>query len=136
MCRGAVTPVDQTTFGHGTGNCFQACVASVFDLPLEGVPNFCIDFRDAWFDALNTWLRERGMFAVFLKDVDVEFLRRYYGGALMLVGGRNSRGMHEVVYRGGEMVHDPHPSRVGIDTVEDVIIFGVLDPGVAGTRSE
>lgn len=33
-------PVRQTIFGHEEGNCAQACVASLLELPLGAVPNF------------------------------------------------------------------------------------------------
>lgn len=40
-----MTPVFQTIFDQNQGNCMQACVASIFDLKLEDVPNF-INYRD------------------------------------------------------------------------------------------
>ena len=33
-------PVDQTDWTPKTGDCFRACVASIFELPIESVPNF------------------------------------------------------------------------------------------------
>ena len=47
-------PVDQTILTAPGGNCFAACVASILELPLADVPNFCSEER--WWNALQIWL--------------------------------------------------------------------------------
>lgn len=47
--------IDQTTFGK-EGNCFAASLASVLELPLDSVPNFCVAYPSDWFAKTNEWL--------------------------------------------------------------------------------
>ncbi len=63
-----MTPVDQDRFvdptnGQNRGNCLQAVVASLLDLPLNAVPNFVQIEKDGgreWSEHLRLWLLERG----------------------------------------------------------------------------
>jgi hypothetical protein len=132
-----VIAVDQTTFGHGKGNCFAACVASILDLPIESVPNFCCDFTDdTWWAELKAWLRPRGCVPWF---IDLNNDNRE--GALGLVrewaivpyigSGPNPDGVvHSTVWIGDAMAHDPNPSRRGITKLDDIILIVGSRPGV------
>lgn len=132
-----VTPQKQTIFGSPNGNCFATCVASLLDLPLEDVPNFCADENEDWFDGFQKWLTERGMYAIDLKVVDEPFLRPVPDGTLVILTGMGARGLlHCVIasYRlkdglhTWEHVHDPHPNNTFIEDVQDItfIVKGVL----------
>ena len=116
-------PVDQTTFGVPGGNCFSACVASLLELPIERVPYFMGDFP-ADFDR---WLAARGLFQAVYRPKNLEqFVPRE---ALLIIGGMSARGPHAVVGNGAlEVLHDPHPSRAGLVTIEDVTLLVPLDP--------
>jgi hypothetical protein len=59
-------PVEQTCFDLKNGNCFAACIASILELPLEEVPNFCGEGFDAptWFVDFSKWAEERGLAVV------------------------------------------------------------------------
>lgn len=128
-------PTDQTTFGDKQGNCFAACIASVLELPLEDVPNFCVVYPDTWYDELNAWLHERGMFAMGFSAPTAEFFREHMRDAWCIVSGPAARGCdHATVWRNGALQHDPHPSRAGIISAKDVIVFGLLDPAVEVRR--
>lgn len=48
-------PVYQTIVDPGKGNCLQAAVASLVELPLDQVPPF-IELKDPWIDVLRKWL--------------------------------------------------------------------------------
>jgi len=41
------------------GDCMQAVIASLFELPLEDVPQF-IEMKDRWFSAMYRFVEERG----------------------------------------------------------------------------
>ena len=124
-----MTPVDQTIFGGREGNCFAACVATILRLPLEDVPNFCA--HEDWFARFDAWLRERGLWPLKF-DASAELIDNVARDALGIVSGEAERGlMHATVWRGGAMVHDPHPSRAGLLEVVDVIYIVPLDPGAA-----
>lgn len=116
---------DQTTFGHPGGNCFSACVASLLELPIDVVPYF-MEPKD-WFSGFLDWLRPRGWWA--FATTLVAGGKAWYPDCYYIMGGKSPRGDHAVVARGGEIVHDPHPSRVGLVAREDAIILIPLDPG-------
>jgi len=47
----------QTIIDKGHGNCMQAVIASLFDLPLEVIPEF-IECKDGWFSLLYNFVKE------------------------------------------------------------------------------
>ena len=108
-----MTPVFQTDFGLGSGNCFAACVASLMDLPLDAVPNFSVADEDWWFKSYIGWVAERGfqgMGARLPEEADRLPPTGYYcilgiqspnfPGALHAVIGERTEG-------GWKIVHDP-----------------------------
>lgn len=118
--------VDQTTF-DGVDNCLQACVASIFERPLEEVPNFCTSIM--WFEELAEWLgKEYGLEPVMvanIRDRGNQFLGRSY----YIATGQSSRNtIHSCVGFHSQIVHDPHPSKTGLLNTQDVIVFAVKDP--------
>lgn len=129
-------PVTQTIIGRGPkfgeecGNCLQAALASVLELPLEEVPHFCFDATEddadsRWFVTMNAWLRERfGLSVVYLTIGNSWKPEGYH-----LMSGTSPRGsMHETVGFKGEIVHDPHPAGGGVSGDILVGIFYVSDP--------
>lgn len=58
-----MTPIFQTKFKAGTGNCLTACVASLLDVSIEALPEFCIDGE--WFDKLDSFCKESGYFLLY-----------------------------------------------------------------------
>jgi hypothetical protein len=116
------------------GNCFAAAIASIVEMPLTDVPNVEVlfDVDDvSWYGVMCAWLNANGFELktnngfnvfhnpeIFANEVRVdlfnELMGRYY-----LVSGMSPRGvMHVCVYQDGIMVHDPHPTREGINTIE------------------
>ena len=168
-----MTPVSQRILaspkrgdGHNglgiAGDCFRACVATILDLPYEGVPHFChySDGRLAlepedddplteehgglWWRRTRRWLRtnhDLDAACYQWEQSDAETGRLELRNAehtepwsgYVLLGGRSPRGKfaHQVVgYYGwndrGPYVYtewDPHPSRDGLRTIEDVTIL-------------
>lgn len=129
-----MTPVMQTQFvaTHGKGNCVQAAVASILDLPLEAVPAF----RDA--ECLENAIDK------YLQSVDLRRIAISFGGGFewgdasmesgiwhpigecrlsggpVLMFGKSPRGNfgHSIVASingcNWRMLHDPHPDNTGI----------------------
>lgn len=91
------------------GDCMRTAVASLLDMPVEAVPHFVLfEEPGVWFEAFNLWLRGRGLRIEPLsaRNVDRECL------AL----GMSPREVEHVVVWGPDgLVHDPHPSRAGIE---------------------
>lgn len=134
-----IRPVDQTLFGEPYGNCFAACVATIFGLGIDDVPNFCA--HQDWQKRCADWFGERG-FAVLrltIAAADLDdgraIINEWLPGTLAIVTGKADRGLlHATVWRGGELVHDPHPSRAGLLDVFDVIVFVPHQPRFEATR--
>jgi hypothetical protein len=124
-----MTPQKQTIFGSPNGNCFATCVASLLDLPLSEVPNFCGGENENWFSEFQQWLGERGFYAIDLHAVSEPFLCPVPDGTLVIISGMGARGLlHSIIgsYRlkDGEHfwdhVHDPHPDDTGIEDVRSI----------------
>lgn len=112
----------QTIFGGGEnntvlGNCMQAVIASIFDLPLDAVPHF-LTFGDQWHHAFRLWLKSKGMkenlwHTRWIEEeiVDISFIPEgQYVDAL----GLAARGLNHacVFQKKGKWfvpIHDPHP---------------------------
>lgn len=110
-----MTPVDQTILHDpetgAIGNCMQAAIASLLDLPLDDVPHFVKLYPESeqCGQAISDWCLDRRYFVV---QLDLEQLPDQM---LCMLHGTSPRGLpHVVVGRGTEMIHDPHPSRDGL----------------------
>lgn len=119
-------PITQTELYDPTrpnhrGNCWQTVIASILDLPLDEVPHFVQDEVDHpgdgdwdWWVRTCRWLNAHDLRLVM---VDVATCRDEY----VLATGPSPRGngvFHVVIYRDGAMVHDPHPDRSGLTSVD------------------
>lgn len=105
-----------------TGNCTEAALASLFGMRLDEVPSMQGLAGSEYWEALEAFVRSRG-FALSMHPPS------HYPAGLYLADGPSERGCgHFVVMRDGEMVHDPHPSRVGLLNVERVWSLTALDP--------
>lgn len=51
--------VYQTIVDENKGNCMQAAIASLLELPLEEVPHF-LEFKDGWFSPMYKLLQDKG----------------------------------------------------------------------------
>jgi hypothetical protein len=114
-------PVDQDRFGPIEGNCFSACVASILDLNLVDVPRF-MDDGERWLNTFFRWLAERGLQPDYYGHPDwcaaESAPSRDIPKGYSIMSGwspRHENTLHSVVARDGVMVHDPHPSRAGLN---------------------
>ena len=118
--------VMQTKFG-AEGNCFDACIASLLEMPLEQVDYF--RGEDTWYKDLQIWLEPMGLGYV---EVDLKHSPLYHFPLPLLVkcGGPSPRGVeggHAVVALAEGLdfktIHDPHPDGTGLVAVESVGFF-------------
>jgi hypothetical protein len=132
--RNAMLFMDQDQFGSSDnpagdrGNCFQVCLACILGEPLSEVPHFynTDEPLEQQHANIRNWLRERGWlwfcfeWRWFAEEIKAERPPLPPAG-LVVVSGKSPRGdwAHAVVGRvtavGWELVHDPHPSKAGID---------------------
>lgn len=116
------------------GNCYAACIASLLEVPITEVPNVEVFYHlDTGYhtEVMLTFLSSKGWdlctddrYGIFHKPkenwddnekkiVD-EIVGNYY-----LVSGKSARGVsHICIYQNGQLLHDPHPTREGLQTIE------------------
>lgn len=119
---GRIVLVDQTKFGGADGDCLAACLATLLRLDIGEVPGFFSDDESTWREKMGAWLIERGWGHLCIAGPPPEML----GPALTIVSGKSPRGdwLHATVWRGRELLHDPHPSRAGLmgEPVDTVVL--------------
>lgn len=111
-------PVDQTDMTGETGNCFQACLASLLEKPLDAIPHFMApDMVENWREHFELWLFRRGMFSVECRIDGNEPIIQLPHKLHCIVSGPSPRfgGLHAVIgltngilSPGLELVHDPY----------------------------
>ena len=132
--RPPMTKVDQTILladPERLGNCVAASVATILGEPLEHVPHFVelgVQLGDAkevdavttghhWWAMLLGFLWGQGLWVEQLDDIS-----EASSDDVLLVAGMTERGvMHQVVYVGQQLWHDPHPSHAGLTEVREVL---------------
>jgi hypothetical protein len=118
-----VKPVDQNGFGRPQGNCYAACLASILEVPLDWIPEGTRNHEHA-----NPFLAPLGLRLVQLPKNDMRIGPR----VLHILTGPSPRGnetLHATVGRGGQIIHDPHPSRAGLaGTERQVTLLVALVP--------
>ena len=123
-----MTPTRQTIFTKdhpkGYGNCQQAALASILDLPLgEVIDTTSDEVRDNGFwPPIHNWLKARGLRSVFVSPGSPLLKGRYSIGS-----GPSPRGPfhHAVICKNGRMVFDPHPSDDGL---VETLMHGLIVP--------
>lgn len=151
MWPGNFHPVDQTILHDDAlrpGNCFAAAVASALGRPLRAVPHFV-----EWGQHLHSgkpkdpenpdtaaWL---AMFLGYVSALGLwpewrDSLEDAEAGEIVFVAGKSPRGVfHQVLYRDGELLHDPHPSKAGLlDQSEWFVLRHSLDHDHTPTSEE
>lgn len=129
-----MTPVFQTRFGTD-GNCWPACLASYFEVPLEEVDH-CSAANPEWQKNTEEWLAGRGLF-YFEIDIKKAGFTAFPTGAILLGGVVSKSGLnHAVVIEARNpkvgtiefwVIHDPlHPELKEKYVIEHVILFAHL----------
>jgi len=118
------------------GNCWEAAIASVLEIPLEEVMDERDESHPRWApgtwqkDWFETWAQHWNLKRDWLKEVHGKDLVPGEGeapppemlppdGFWLAVGPARRGCLHCVVFQGAEMVHDPHPDRTGLLAVTE-----------------
>jgi len=119
------------------GNCFAAVIASMLEVPITEVPNVEVFFHMShphWSIIMDTFLKSKGwelwgddryrcFHSGLITDQEemdkapelCEQLKDTY----YLASGLSARGVHHIcIYKNGQLVWDPHPSREGLKTID------------------
>lgn len=108
-------PVTQNDLRPDKGNCLQAAVASLLDLPLSSVPHFVL--HKDWEARFVRFMRQRGSPVVYGQPGP------HVTGIAV---GKTVRGTHHaVVMENGTVTWDPHPSRDGLTAIDFVYALSI-----------
>lgn len=124
-------PVFQTDVSRTTGNCYQACIASVLELKLEDVPHFIKLYGNDYFGQVQKWLSGLGLMMLrttFEQKVDDGTIVRSFCSlpeeTICIAFGKSKMHGDEITHavvgqiiRGlqFELLHDPNPNTNGIN---------------------
>lgn len=114
-------PTYQTKFNKN-GNCLEACIASILEIPIASIPKLGkYEQSGNWISKLNEWLSEKHGLVYVETNTPVEdivvFFEQQPGGFYHVIIGKTSSHKdiyHAVVGRCGNMVFDPAPSGAGL----------------------
>jgi hypothetical protein len=112
------------------GNCYAAIIASLLEVPITEVPNVEIFFDDTehmfYEDLMKRYLKNKGL--KLIKDnrfkiafhveehEDKNLFRKLLWDKYYIATGNSPRGFcHVCIFKNGQLVHDPHPSKDGIE---------------------
>jgi hypothetical protein len=125
-----VKPVAQTILVPPLGNCFQACVASLLEVPIDHIPNFSECSAESWAEEACHWAARHGIELLDFKREAAGESVSWFGAGYYIGSGPSPRGdwNHSCVYKGSNMVHDPFPGGGGIKALEWVTILAPLSP--------
>jgi hypothetical protein len=117
-------PQMQSKVGELEGRCFEACIASLLEIPEYTVPDWPRD-KEAFREAVQHFLREYGLFYIQIAEEDALMFDAFASGDVWhVIEGISERGgPHACVGLNGKLVHDPHPGGHGLVSVE---CFGFL----------
>lgn len=118
--------IDQTIFEKEKGDCFRACLASIFEFNIEKMPNFWELTQDSFefWKLVNQWTSEFLGIKCILISINDE-TKFYIEDLLCIAIGKVERSgdEHAVVWKNG-MIHDPHPSRDGLyGDINNFVVF-------------
>jgi hypothetical protein len=119
-------PQMQSRVGQLNGRCFEACIASLLEIPEHAVPDFPRDDAD-FREAVQQWLSTWGLFYIEVPPDDPFVMAAFDSGFCwhLILGVSPRGGPHACVGLNGVLTHDPHPGAnpAGLVTVEK---FGFL----------
>lgn len=142
-----MTRVTQTKFGPIEGNCLEACIASLLEVPIEEVVLDMTPDSDKWFHSLQAYLKPKNMFFLEVRlDVAKNYPLYEMHGVYCLMSGKSPRTFeghpdvkHAIVGRIDSLlgeplvfvpIHDPHPDGTFLkpDSIWGLGFFMALDP--------
>jgi len=120
-----------TVANDGCGNCFNACVASILEMPLREVCQVLPSFEGNYWSEWRTWLKRIGL-EINWHPAEQGAPKGFaiasgYGGRTYPDGHKKAGQpiLHAVVVFNGELVHDPFPCAKQFG---DIQYYWTLDP--------
>ena len=133
-------PVMQTDETFETGNCGEACLASILEIKLSDIPplhnpedptdghTYCKNLRE--------FVSQFGLSYIDLAMNEGHKPEEFFKDCWVIATGLSPRATegwhrHGVVWRNGKIVHDPHPSNAGLETIDMYGVFINKDPSIS-----
>ncbi len=127
-------PVYQTKFGgseapeEDQGNCMAACLASIFELFLEDVPDFAGEITNGqWYVHLQRWLATMNLMMVTIPIDRIPAIEADFMVSCKSTTLPNPDDGHMVVASNGRVVHNPRADATSIGAVIDIWLLVPLD---------
>lgn len=92
----------QQIVDNNIGDCFRACVATVFQIPPEVLPN---DHSAAWHSIWASFFNQFGIDMVYGSRKDAIWMGGFWIASVKSINFEG--GSHAIVMRGSEVYHDP-----------------------------
>ena len=92
-------------------NCFQACLASLFETDLHDMPDFFRDGAENFDKAWQEWSSQNPEYSLLDVTYHTDVFDRFLKDQYVIVTGRSPRDsniLHSVIYRNGQLMHDPY----------------------------
>lgn len=119
----------QTNFGYPGGNCFAACIASIFECEISDIPNFTDLNDDNWADEIAKRLKPYNIATVAYDLQQLGFDWHPSGYYIGAVQSPRFDCLHAVVCFDGKSVWDPHIEQNAYDlSVKYCDVFYPIDP--------
>jgi len=142
-----VIKIYQTRFGGSDkpiieqGDCFQACLASILEIPYEQAFSCVYGYdkpkegelfeKQPWYVDFNKWLEQYGLASIYLEwKPTIPAVTSLLGFHIAEVKSSTLKNgdTHAVVIHNGDLVHDPNPkSKVNGDDLLGVYLLVPLD---------
>lgn len=119
-------PIYQTIFDNKKGDCYAACIASIFEIPLESVPKPNGIDDDFW-PIYHEWFAKYNARVISVARGDFIPPDAYLVGTVKSPRFKDTD--HAVVIYGNKVVHDPHPDRTSErDDLSEVFSIDFIFP--------
>jgi hypothetical protein len=140
---GLMKKVYQNRFGgeaapvEKRGNCAQACIASILELPLEETFDISAYGDDEFYDCLTGWLNKKGYHMICFPYLDIHNQPLRLPGYYIIGGTQLASGVkHVEVAYNGEIVHDPvSPNFISVIEPKEIWLIYPLNPIEIGVKA-
>ena len=134
-------PIKQTDLTFETGNCGEACIASILEIELSDIPS--LQNPDDPSDGhtycrnLRNFLNQFGLSYIDVEMANGHHATEFFKDCWIIATGTSPRATedwhkHAVVWKNGKIIHDPHPSKKGLKKIEMYGVFIERNPVIKG----
>ncbi len=115
-------PVFQNDSPEKNGTCVRSCLASIFEVSIEDMPEFENMDKSVFLDEIRKWVHNFGY------SISVGNGHKYNGEYYLTIVSINSvpAGSHCTIFKNGRLFHDPLDGKYEIGKHTKAIVFNRL----------